>query len=102
MECCAVKLLDRRVVIVGAEHGTRAGYYGYYGYYGYGYGYAHPGETSILKRFLPWKGTRKPESRPNAPAAPAPSPVASNGSPGVRTPAPPRPSVPADTDDPWV
>jgi capsular exopolysaccharide synthesis family protein len=48
------------LVIVGAEHGVRAGYYGYYGYYGYGYGYAHPGEVSIMARLLPWKAARKP------------------------------------------
>ena len=47
------------VVIVGAEHGVRAGYYGYYGYYGYGYGYAHPGEVSVMQRLMPWKASRK-------------------------------------------
>ena len=47
------------VVIVGAEHGVRAGYYGYYGYYGYGYGYAHPGEVSVMQRLMPWKAGRK-------------------------------------------
>jgi capsular exopolysaccharide synthesis family protein len=47
------------VVLVGAEHGARAGYYGYYGYYGYGYGYAHPGETPKLQRMFPWR-TPKP------------------------------------------
>lgn len=50
------------VVIVGAEHGARAGYYGYYGYYGYGYGYAHPGEVSVTQRLLPWKA-KKPSPR---------------------------------------
>jgi hypothetical protein len=79
------------VVIVGAEHGVRAGYYGYYGYYGYGYGYAHPGEVSIVSRLLPWK-TRKNGT--------APSPG------GNRRPTPG--SVPAESrgvtgpDDPWV
>jgi capsular exopolysaccharide synthesis family protein len=51
------------IVIVGAEHGVRAGYYGYYGYYGYGYGYAHPGEVSIVKRLMPWR-SRKAQVRP--------------------------------------
>ena len=47
------------IVIVGAEHGVRAGYYGYYGYYGYGYGYAHPGEVSLVSKLLPWKSGRR-------------------------------------------
>jgi len=47
------------IVLVGAEHGARAGYYGYYGYYGYGYGYAHPGEVPKLQRMFPWR-TPKP------------------------------------------
>ena len=47
------------IVLVGAEHGARAGYYGYYGYYGYGYGYAHPGEVPKLQRVFPWR-TPKP------------------------------------------
>ena len=80
------------VVIVGAEHGVRAGYYGYYGYYGYGYGYAHPGEVSIMHRLMPWKAGRKPSgSRPRSAPTTRPSE---------------RPSVPAppgaDPDDPWV
>ena len=83
------------VVIVGAEHGVRAGYYGYYGYYGYGYGYAHPGEVSILKRLLPWRGARKPQSRPRATV---PGPSASPSAPS----APVRPPSAPDLDDPWV
>ena len=86
------------VVIVGAEHGVRAGYYGYYGYYGYGYGYAHPGEVSIVKRLLPWRGGRK---------AGAASSAAKRSTVGM--PAPPTASehLPAraaasDPDDPWV
>jgi capsular exopolysaccharide synthesis family protein len=51
------------IVIVGAEHGVRAGYYGYYGYYGYGYGYAHPGEVSLVSRLMPWKAGRKAGGR---------------------------------------
>ncbi len=43
------------IVLVGAEHGARAGYYGYYGYYGYGYGYAHPGEVPKMSRLFPWR-----------------------------------------------
>jgi hypothetical protein len=85
------------VVIVGAEHGARAGYYGYYGYYGYGYGYAHPGEVSIMKKLIPWKGSRKPRSA--APVRPRP-PVAPSSAPAPA--APPRPETPPDIDDPWV
>ncbi|CAB4948944.1 unannotated protein [freshwater metagenome] len=59
------------IVLVGAEHGARAGYYGYYGYYGYGYGYAHPGEVPKMSRLFPWRkptrgeGTvrRQPDSK---------------------------------------
>ncbi len=86
------------VVIVGAEHGVRAGYYGYYGYYGYGYGYAHPGEVSIVKRLLPWKGGRKagaakPSTTRSTVAMPA-APTASEHFPA-------RPAA-SDPDDPWV
>lgn len=49
------------VVLVGAEHGARAGYYGYYGYYGYGYGYAHPGEVPKMSRLFPWRKPTKGE-----------------------------------------
>jgi capsular exopolysaccharide synthesis family protein len=82
------------VVIVGAEHGVRAGYYGYYGYYGYGYGYAHPGEVSLMSKLLPWRAgkrsdgsgspTRAGASRPSVPS----SSERSAGSTGV--------------DDPWL
>lgn len=84
------------VVIVGAEHGVRAGYYGYYGYYGYGYGYAHPGEVSVMKRLLPWKASRKAQGRPRAttPSAPPVSSVPEAGTP--------RSSSVPDPDDPWV
>ena len=86
------------VVIVGAEHGVRAGYYGYYGYYGYGYGYAHPGEVSIVKRLLPWKGGRKA----GATSSPAKrSTVAMPAAPTVSEHLPARPAAP-DPDDPWV
>ena len=58
------------VVLVGAEHGARAGYYGYYGYYGYGYGYAHPGEIPKMSRLFPWrkptKGAGTVRRRPDA------------------------------------
>ena len=84
------------VVIVGAEHGVRAGYYGYYGYYGYGYGYAHPGEVSVMKRLLPWKAARKVQPRPRVTAPSAPS------APSVPDAAPPRSSSVPDPDDPWV
>ena len=83
------------VVIVGAEHGVRAGYYGYYGYYGYGYGYAHPGEVSILHRLMPWKASRKPQPRPRA-AAPGPT------APPAVSSAPVGPPAAPDPDDPWV
>lgn len=59
------------VVIIGAEHGARAGYYGYYGYYGYGYGYAHPGEVSVTQRLLPWKA-KKPAPRIKVPVPTVP------------------------------
>ena len=86
------------VVIVGAEHGVRAGYYGYYGYYGYGYGYAHPGEVSIVKRLLPWKVGKKGGVRSGPPSRTTVGvPTPSTGS--ERLPA--RPSGP-DADDPWV
>jgi capsular exopolysaccharide synthesis family protein len=55
------------IVIVGAEHGVRAGYYGYYGYYGYGYGYAHPGEVSLISKLLPWRSPKRGD-RAGAPA----------------------------------
>jgi capsular exopolysaccharide synthesis family protein len=79
------------IVIVGAEHGVRAGYYGYYGYYGYGYGYAHPGEVSIVSRLLPWKASRKASGRP---AAPARSGTARRPESGA--------SAPSGPDEPWV
>ena len=82
------------IVIVGAEHGVRAGYYGYYGYYGYGYGYAHPGEVSIVHRLMPWKAGRKPGTRPSS--SPRPS------EPGRSSPAPSVSTSVADPDDPWV
>lgn len=88
------------VVIVGAEHGARAGYYGYYGYYGYGYGYAHPGEVSIMHRLMPWKAAHKSQSG---------SRTGSPGSGSGSRPAPPpavdvlpRQSSAPDSDDPWV
>lgn len=88
------------VVIVGAEHGVRAGYYGYYGYYGYGYGYAHPGEVSIVKRLLPWKAGRKTESRPQStPRSTVPTPSAPSRAAAEHL---PRPSAAPDADDPWV
>ncbi|MGZ6952073.1 MAG: hypothetical protein ACXVJX_08200 [Acidimicrobiia bacterium] len=83
------------IVIVGAEHGVRAGYYGYYGYYGYGYGYAHPGEVSIVSRLKPWKGRKSGARVGSTTAAPGP----------VRTAVPPSPPVSTPTvepDDPWV
>jgi capsular exopolysaccharide synthesis family protein len=87
------------IVIVGAEHGVRAGYYGYYGYYGYGYGYAHPGEVSLMSKLLPWKGGRKSEGAKHAPRAGSSSrrgsgrsaPDESSGRSGS-----------AGVDDPWV
>ncbi len=85
------------VVIVGAEHGARAGYYGYYGYYGYGYGYAHPGEVSIMKKLIPWKGGRKPPTTASPRTRPAAPPIA-NPRPGAS----PGPATPPDVDDPWV
>ena len=84
------------VVIVGAEHGVRAGYYGYYGYYGYGYGYAHPGEVSVMKRLLPWKASRKAQGRSRATT---PSALAVPSVPEAAT---PRSSSVPDSDDPWV
>ena len=84
------------VVIVGAEHGVRAGYYGYYGYYGYGYGYAHPGEVSIVKRLLPWKGGRKAGS-----ASSARPTVGMPAAPTTSEHLPARPAA-SDPDDPWV
>ena len=84
------------VVIVGAEHGVRAGYYGYYGYYGYGYGYAHPGEVSIVKRLLPWKGGRKAGSRTSARST-----VGMPAAPTASEHPPARPAA-SDPDDPWV
>ena len=90
------------VVIVGAEHGVRAGYYGYYGYYGYGYGYAHPGEVSIMKRLMPWKAGRKP--RTPGPVAPVPSAPRSGTSTALADPPPgvSSPQSAADLDEPWV
>ncbi len=86
------------VVIVGAEHGVRAGYYGYYGYYGYGYGYAHPGEVSIVKRLLPWKGGRKAGA---AKPTTTRSTVSMSAAPIASEHLPSRPAA-ADPDDPWV
>jgi|GEM_PF-1594918 capsular exopolysaccharide family len=86
------------VVIVGAEHGARAGYYGYYGYYGYGYGYAHPGEVSIMHRLMPWKAAHKNQSGPRAGSS-------GSGSGSRKPPAVdvlPRQSPAPDSDDPWV
>ena len=95
------------VVIVGAEHGVRAGYYGYYGYYGYGYGYAHPGEVSVMQRLMPWKAGRKGQA-PGSRRAPRTrrGPTA----PVVRPPRRPRRrrwsrragAAPPGADDPWV
>ena len=86
------------VVIVGAEHGVRAGYYGYYGYYGYGYGYAHPGEVSIVKRLLPWKGGRKAgAAKPSTTRSTVAMPAAPTASEHL----PPRTAA-SDPDDPWV
>jgi capsular exopolysaccharide synthesis family protein len=83
------------IVIVGAEHGVRAGYYGYYGYYGYGYGYAHPGEVSLVSRLKPWKSHKKQSGgRPVPTGASAPS--------APRVPPTPPVSTPPDADDPWV
>jgi capsular exopolysaccharide synthesis family protein len=83
------------IVIVGAEHGVRAGYYGYYGYYGYGYGYAHPGEVSLVSRLKPWKSHKKQSGgRPVPTGASAPS--------APRVPQAPPVSTPPDADDPWV
>ena len=69
-----------------------------WGSLGYGYGYAHPGEVSIVKRLLPWRGGRK---------AGAASSAAKRSTVGM--PAPPTASehLPAraaasDPDDPWV
>jgi capsular exopolysaccharide synthesis family protein len=83
------------VVIVGAEHGVRAGYYGYYGYYGYGYGYAHPGEVSIVSRLLPWKAAK----RHNGATSGARRSEGSNGRTGSTTvAAPPH----GGGDEPWL
>ena len=82
------------IAIVGAEHGVRAGYYGYYGYYGYGYGYAHPGEVSIVHRLMPWKAGRKASSRP--------SPQRQQSQAGRSGSASSAPTSVADPDDPWV
>ncbi len=86
------------IVIVGAEHGVRAGYYGYYGYYGYGYGYAHPGEVSFVSKLLPWKA-RRSEGQRSAPGASTSSRRVSTGT--VSDESPPRPGS-AGLDDPWV
>jgi capsular exopolysaccharide synthesis family protein len=83
------------IVIVGAEHGARAGYYGYYGYYGYGYGYAHPGEASITKRLLPWKGGHQQPERKRPTTS-----VPSAGEPGDVLPG--SGSAATDPDEPWV
>jgi capsular exopolysaccharide synthesis family protein len=102
------------VVIVGAEHGVRAGYYGYYGYYGYGYGYAHPGEVSVMQRLMPWKAGRKsssgagtrPRPTPSAPANPGREREPSAPTATIDPPRPPAPPVPPTPpvvdDDPWV
>lgn len=95
------------VVIVGAEHGVRAGYYGYYGYYGYGYGYAHPGEVSVMQRLMPWKAGRKGQGPGPRPGSVAPArPDRSRGPTAPATPTatmePPRAPSPTDSDDPWV
>lgn len=83
------------VVIVGAEHGVRAGYYGYYGYYGYGYGYAHPGEVSVMQRLMPWKAGKKGAGAGSRGSRPVPAPH--TGATVVE----PRASA-QDPDDPWV
>ena len=68
------------IVLVGAEHGARAGYYGYYGYYGYGYGYAHPGEVPKLRRMFPWRTPKPaPMVRPRPSDAQVPVGVAEGG-----------------------
>ncbi len=82
------------IVIVGAEHGVRAGYYGYYGYYGYGYGYAHPGEVSIVSRLMPWKAGKKSSTRSTSTGRsgdPRPSSPGTSVTPGRTNP-----------DEPWV
>jgi capsular exopolysaccharide synthesis family protein len=84
------------IVIVGAEHGVRAGYYGYYGYYGYGYGYAHPGEVSLVSKLLPWKHGRRSEQ------AGASAGGRSSGRMSGGTTTPGRPSGSAGVDEPWV
>ena len=85
------------IVIVGAEHGVRAGYYGYYGYYGYGYGYAHPGEVSLVSKLLPWKSAQA--------VGGLPEPVGRGrvARRGARGPVPgERPPGSTGVDDPWV
>lgn len=82
------------IVIVGAEHGVRAGYYGYYGYYGYGYGYAHPGEVSLVSRLKPWKTHKK--QTVNSGAA-----TGRSGAGGGPT-GPSTPSAAPHADDTWL
>jgi capsular exopolysaccharide synthesis family protein len=85
------------IVIVGAEHGVRAGYYGYYGYYGYGYGYAHPGEVSLVSKLLPWKSARRGESS-RGPSAGSGASRRSSGRSASGQPA----AGSTGLDDPWV
>jgi hypothetical protein len=76
---------------------VRAGYYGYYGYYGYGYGYAHPGEVSLVSKLLPWKNARRSEgSRGPSAGAGATRRGSTGGAPGGP------PSGSTGLDDPWV
>ena len=84
------------VAIVGAEHGTRAGYYGYYGYYGYGYGYAHPGEVSITQRLLPWKTGRSPGRPDRRETVPTHVSQPTGDDPDQE------PKSNSDPDEPWV
>jgi capsular exopolysaccharide synthesis family protein len=84
------------VVIVGAEHGVRAGYYGYYGYYGYGYGYAQPGEVSLVSKLLPWKSGKRSEGTRSPSGAGATRPGSSGAVPGDRS------AGSTGVDDPWA
>ena len=84
------------IVIVGAEHGVRAGYYGYYGYYGYGYGYAHPGEVSLVSKLLPWKSARRSEG------SRGPSDGRVSRSASARPTSSDLPAGSTGVDDPWV
>jgi capsular exopolysaccharide synthesis family protein len=85
------------LVLVGAEHSKRGGYYGYYGYYGYGYGRGGDRRNaSPLKRLVPWPGGRRRAAEAVAPRAGSAEHQGDSGG-GLAT----RPPG-VDDDDPWV